>query len=103
MPEIGRHPPAFGTRFADDGCTQMRNRSTMAGRRTLFSGLSRDSFLLALASLFADIATEMLYPVLPVFLTQTLKAGGSVMGLVEGLPKVRRISCRAFRGRFRTA
>jgi len=37
-----------------------------------------------LASLFADISTEMLYPVLPVFLTQTLPATGSVVGLVDG-------------------
>src|SRR5260221_14620997 len=50
-----------------------------------FSGLSRNTFLLALASLFADISTEMLYPVLPVFLTETLKAGGGVVGLVEGV------------------
>jgi MFS family permease len=50
-----------------------------------FSGLSRNTFLLALASLFADISTEMLYPILPIFLTQTLKAGGSVVGLIEGV------------------
>ncbi len=50
-----------------------------------FAGLSRNTFLLALASLFADVSTEMLYPVLPIFLTQTLKAGGSVVGLVEGI------------------
>ena len=50
-----------------------------------FAGLSRNTFLLALASLFADISTEMLYPVLPIFLTQTLKASGSVVGLVEGI------------------
>lgn len=49
-----------------------------------FSGLSRNTYLLATTSLFADISTEMLYPVLPVFLTQTLKASGSVVGLVEG-------------------
>ncbi len=49
-----------------------------------FAGLSRNTFLLACASLFADISTEMLYPVLPVFLTQTLKASGSVVGLVDG-------------------
>ena len=35
-----------------------------------FAGLSRNTFLLAFASLFSDISTEMLYPVLPVFLTQ---------------------------------
>ena len=28
-----------------------------------FAGLSRNTFLLAFASLFADISTEMLYPV----------------------------------------
>ena len=50
-----------------------------------FSGLSRNTFLLALASLFADISTEMLYPILPIFLTQTLKASGSVVGLIEGV------------------
>ena len=48
------------------------------------SGLSRNTYLLALSSLFADISTEMLYPVLPVFLTQTLGAGGSIVGLVDG-------------------
>jgi MFS family permease len=52
--------------------------------RQIFSGLSRNTFLIALASLFADISTEMLYPILPVFLTQTLHATGSVVGLVEG-------------------
>jgi MFS family permease len=50
-----------------------------------FSGLSRNTFLLALTSLFADISTEMLVPILPIFLTQTLKASGSVLGLVEGI------------------
>jgi hypothetical protein len=39
-----------------------------------FAGLSQNTFLFAAASLFADISTEMLYPVLPVFVTQTLKA-----------------------------
>jgi MFS family permease len=46
--------------------------------------LPRNIFLLALASLFADVSTEMLYPVLPVFLTQTLGASGSIVGLVDG-------------------
>jgi sugar phosphate permease len=50
-----------------------------------FAGLSRNTFLLAFASLFADISTEMIYPILPIFLTQTLKASGSVVGLIEGI------------------
>src|ERR1700746_4056579 len=46
--------------------------------------LPRNIFLLALGSLFADVSTEMLYPVLPIFLTQTLGASGSIVGLVDG-------------------
>ena len=49
-----------------------------------FAGLSRTTFLLAFASLFSDISTEMLYPVLPVFLAQTLGATSSIVGLVDG-------------------
>jgi len=49
-----------------------------------FAGLSRTTFLLTFASLFSDISTEMLYPVLPVFLTQMLGATGSIVGLVDG-------------------
>ena len=50
-----------------------------------FSGLTRNTFLLTFTSLFADISTEMLYPVLPVFLTQNLHTGGSIVGLIEGI------------------
>jgi MFS family permease len=51
----------------------------------MFAGLTRNTFLLALASFFSDISTEMLYPVLPVYLTGTLKADGAVVGLIEGV------------------
>jgi MFS family permease len=63
-----------------------------------FAGLSRNSFLLALASLFADISTEMLYAVLPIFLTQTLKASGSVVGLVEGTAEATQNIVQGFSG-----
>jgi MFS family permease len=53
-------------------------------RRT-FAGLTRNTAYLAFASFFADVSTELLYPVLPVFLTQTLNASGSIVGLVEGV------------------
>lgn len=58
------------------------------------AGLSKNIFLLAAASLFADISTEMLYPLLPVFLTQTLKASGSIVGLIDGAHRPRKISYR---------
>jgi MFS family permease len=58
----------------------------MAATQTRYlAGISRNTVLLAFASLFADISSEMLYPILPIFLTQTLHASGSVVGLVEGM------------------
>jgi MFS family permease len=69
--------------------------STIRGH---FVGLSKNTFLLAFASLFADISTEMLYPVLPVFLTQTLKASGSVVGLVDGFAQATQNIVQGFSG-----
>jgi MFS family permease len=40
--------------------------------------------LLGFTSLFTDIGTEMIFPLLPVFLTEALKAGPAYLGLVEG-------------------
>jgi MFS family permease len=63
-----------------------------------FAGLSRNTFLLASASLFSDISSEMLYPILPVFLTQVLKASGSVVGLVEGIAEATQNIIQGFSG-----
>ena len=52
--------------------------------RRLF-GLPRDTYLLAFTSLFADVSTEMLYPVLPIFVTQVLGASARTLGAIEGV------------------
>jgi MFS family permease len=63
-----------------------------------FAGLSRNTFLLALSSLFSDISTEMLYPILPVFLTQVLQASGSIVGLVDGFAQATQNIVQGFSG-----
>jgi MFS family permease len=63
-----------------------------------FAGVSRNTVLLAFTSLFADISTEMLYPILPIFLTQTLHASGSVVGLVEGIAQATQNIVQGFSG-----
>ena len=63
-----------------------------------FAGLSRNTFLLAFASFFADISTEMLYPVLPVLLTQTLRANGSIVGLIDGFAQATQNIVQGFSG-----
>lgn len=66
--------------------------------RKYFSGLSANTYLLALASLFGDISSEMLYPVLPIFLTQTLSGSAVVVGLVEGVAQAAQYIVQGFSG-----
>jgi MFS family permease len=40
--------------------------------------------LLGFTSLFTDVGTEMIFPLLPVFLSETLRASPAFLGLVEG-------------------
>src|SRR5258706_10449232 len=51
----------------------------------LFSGLSRSAIIIGLVSLLSDISGEMIYPILPLFLTETLHAPATVVGLIEGI------------------
>ncbi len=46
---------------------------------------SRSVWVLGLVSFFNDISSEMIYPVLPVFVTQILGAPVAILGLIEGV------------------
>lgn len=48
-------------------------------------GFNRNIFFMGLVSLLNDIASEMIYPLLPVFMTSVLGAGVAFVGLVEGI------------------
>ena len=47
--------------------------------------LPRTVIMLGLVSLFTDLSSEMIYPLLPIFLTGVLGAGPAVLGLIEGV------------------
>ena len=49
------------------------------------AALSRSAVIIGLVSLMADISSEMIYPFLPIFLTQTLAAPATIVGLIEGI------------------
>lgn len=50
--------------------------------------ISKQVFILGMVSLFTDIASEMLYPVTPIFLTTVLGSSMAVVGLIEGIAEV---------------
>src|SRR3989344_5653893 len=47
--------------------------------------IPKNVFLLGVVSLFNDIASEMIYPIIPLFLTSVLNAPISIIGLIEGI------------------
>jgi MFS family permease len=48
-------------------------------------GIPRTVLALGVASFFTDLSSEMIYPLLPVFLAGTLGAGPMALGIIEGV------------------
>jgi len=48
-------------------------------------GVSKTVFVLGIVSFLTDISSEMLVPILPLFLTFVLGASGEALGLIEGV------------------
>jgi MFS family permease len=49
-----------------------------------YRGLPRNVFAISLVSLFNDASSEIVYPLLPIFLASTLGASAGAIGLIEG-------------------
>jgi MFS family permease len=62
----------------------MNKRNRPEKRRGPF-GLSANVFVLGITSLFNDLSSEMVYPLIPTFITQFLGASPFFLGLLEGL------------------
>ena len=52
---------------------------------TLFFGIKKNIFFLGLVSFLTDISSDMIYPLLPVFLTDVLGSSKLFVGLIEGI------------------
>jgi MFS family permease len=61
-------------------------------------GFHRNIFFLGLVSLFTDISSEMIYPLLPVFLVSVLGVGPTFVGLVEGVAEATASFLKLFSG-----
>ena len=51
----------------------------------MFSGISGNVLMLGLVSLLTDVSSEMIYPLLPLFVTGVLGAGPAFLGVIEGI------------------
>ncbi len=51
---------------------------------SFFGGVTRNIFLLGLVSLFTDLSSQMVFPLIPLFMTSVLGASAYAVGIVEG-------------------
>jgi len=51
----------------------------------MFRGITGNVLVLGLVSFFTDVSSEMIYPLLPLFLTGVLGAGPAFLGVIEGV------------------
>ncbi len=65
--------------------------------KTLF-GLPRTVWLLGLVSLFNDSASELLYPLVPLYLSSVLMAGPKALGIIEGIAEATSSLLKLFSG-----
>jgi len=56
--------------------------------------------LLGITSLLTDISSEMVYPILPIFLVTTLGASPAILGLIEGIAESLASLLKVFSGYF---
>ena len=50
-----------------------------------FDGIKNNVLILGAVSFFTDVSSEMIFPILPVFLTSILGVGTGIVGLIEGI------------------
>jgi len=53
-------------------------------RIKVLEGITRNILILGLVSLFTDLSSQMVFPLIPLFLTTVLGAGAYTVGVVEG-------------------
>jgi len=64
----------------------------------VFKGITLNVFLLGIVSLLNDVSSEMVYPLLPIFLKSVLKAGTTFIGVIEGIAETTASILQIFAG-----
>lgn len=65
-----------------------------------FFGFGKNVFITGLVSFFMDVSSEMIYPLIPLFLANALGVNKSMIGLIEGLAESTASLLKVFSGWF---
>ena len=72
----------------------------MKSKDKTFFGFGRNVFVAGLVSFFMDVSSEMIYPLVPLFLANVLGVNKSVIGLIEGIAESTASLLKVFSGWF---
>ena len=72
----------------------------MMGHNRKFFGFGRNVFVAGLVSFFMDVSSEMIYPLVPLFLANVLGVNKSLIGLIEGIAESTASLLKVFSGWF---
>ncbi|MDF2636805.1 MAG: ProP6 [Pelosinus sp.] len=61
--------------------------------------MHKNIIILGLVSMFTDISSEMIYPLVPLYLTAVLGASPAVVGIIEGIAESLASLLKIFSGR----
>ena len=67
-------------------------------RTSLMKGVGANVIILGLVSLFTDLGSQMVFPLIPLFLTTALGASATVVGLIEGSAETTASLLKVFSG-----
>lgn len=70
----------------------------MTGQNKKFFGFGRNVYMSGFVSFFMDISSEMIYPLVPLFLANVLGVNKSVIGLIEGIAESTASLLKVFSG-----
>ena len=70
------------------------------GKDNKFFGFNRNVTVAGLVSFFMDVSSEMIYPLVPLFLANVLGVNKSVIGLIEGIAESTASLLKVFSGWF---
>jgi MFS family permease len=76
------------------------NKEDKSRNESLFFGIKKNIFFLGLVSFLTDISSDMVYPLLPVFLTEVLHSSKVFVGLIEGVAESTASLFKIFSGWF---
>jgi len=67
-------------------------------KKSFLKGITRNLIIVGFVSLFTDLSSQMVFPLIPLYLTSVLGAGAWVVGLVEGAAETTASLLKVFSG-----